>query len=135
MDSPESDVTESGGHWQLLRDLLAFQWKLILDGLRDLFLVPISVLAALLGLITNPKEPDIYFNALMNLGHKSDRWINLFGSRSHDDTDHSRENAPSADQVVARVEELLRWEYEKGGVVKSAKEHTDDLLKRIRKEL
>ncbi|XOV88514.1 MAG: hypothetical protein ACFHX7_01210 [Pseudomonadota bacterium] len=131
MESPEPDVSEQPGHWQLLRDLLAFQWKLLLDGLRDLFLVPISIAAALLGFIISPGNPGLYFEGLMKLGHKSDRWINLFGSQLDDMAD----TAPSADQVVARIEDMLRREYEKGGIVRSAKEQTDELIRRIRKEL
>jgi len=38
---------------QLLRQILVFQFKLAMDGLRDLLMSPISIAAALAGILTN----------------------------------------------------------------------------------
>ncbi|MBQ74291.1 MAG: hypothetical protein CMQ20_04600 [Gammaproteobacteria bacterium] len=82
-DSEESPVGEEQTHqyWHLLRDPIAFQFKLTLDALRDLLLSPISIVAALAGLIRRQDDPGKYFHDLLRLGHRSDRWINLFGKR------------------------------------------------------
>lgn len=43
---------------QLLRQILVFQFKLAMDGIRDVLLSPISVIAALAGILTNnPTHP------------------------------------------------------------------------------
>lgn len=124
--SPEPE-TESG-HWQLIRDVIAFQFKLAADGLRDLLLSPASMVAALLGLFSRPKDPGVYFRKLMRFGKQSDRWINLFGAETHYHKDET-----SSDTYVRKVEDLIVNEYHKGGVVRSVKDRTDALLGRLGK--
>ena len=62
----------------LLQDVLVFQFKLTLDGFRDVFLSPISLVVALLGGLIGRSDPGKHFRRLLELGHTSDRWINLF---------------------------------------------------------
>ena len=52
---------------QLLRQILVFQFKLAMDGIRDVLLSPISVIAALAGILTNHPDPSRYFNQLLQL--------------------------------------------------------------------
>ena len=124
----QPEAGQPPGHWQLLRDLLALQFKLAIDGVRDLLLSPLSVIAALAGFVSNPDNPGKYFYRLLRFGHKSDRWINLFGAEDHDP------DADSSDRYVRKVENLIVREYNKGGVVKNLKDGTDGLLKRIRRQ-
>jgi len=42
---------------QLLRQILVFQFKLAMDGIRDVLLSPISVIAALAGILSNHPDP------------------------------------------------------------------------------
>ena len=70
----------------LLWAVLVFQAKLVLDGLRDVVLVPVSLFAALFGLIAGGNEPDRFFQQVLRLGRRSEVWINLFGHRSHKGT-------------------------------------------------
>ncbi len=67
----------------LLWAVLVFQAKLVVDGLRDVILVPVSLFAALFGLIAGGDEPDKFFHQVLKLGRRSEIWINLFGHRSH----------------------------------------------------
>ncbi|MCB1693130.1 MAG: hypothetical protein KDI19_10210, partial [Pseudomonadales bacterium] len=77
MNEPQSSDTKVGegepgeeapaNHWHLLRDVLAFQVKLALDGIRDLLLSPLSIIAVLAGVIASPRKPDRYFRRLMHL--------------------------------------------------------------------
>jgi hypothetical protein len=46
---------------QLLRQVLVFQFKLAMDGIRDVLLSPISVIAALAGILTSHTDPSRYF--------------------------------------------------------------------------
>lgn len=62
-----------------LTDLAVFQFKLALDGLRDLLLSPVAIVAALAGLIAGGDRPDRYLREVLKFGLKTERWINLFG--------------------------------------------------------
>ncbi len=131
-----NDRTEPGAttpnHWQLLRDMVVFQAKLAIDGLRDLVLLPISLVAGVAGLLFSPDNPGKYFQRLLEFGRKTDVWINLFGATEH----YTGEmKSPSSDAYVQKLEEMLINEYKRGGVVKNIKDQTDSLVKRIQTEI
>lgn len=90
-DESQDDARQpiEGEHVSRLRvasDLLVFQFKLVLDGLRDILLSPLSIVAVLLGFIAGGRRPDLYFRRLLRLGLKTDRWINLFGEHDGPNT-------------------------------------------------
>ena len=136
MKEPELETNESGievpvpGHWQVFRDLLAFQFKLVLDAMRDLLLSPISVIAVIAGLVSRQDNPGKHFYDLLRVGHKSDHWINLFGTADSD----AEDPRISSDTYVKKVEDLIISEVQKGGVVKNMKDRTDGLIEKIRKD-
>lgn len=118
--------------WQLLRDVLAFQFKLAMDGLRDILLSPVSIVAAIIGILTSGKEPGRYFYRLLEFGHKTDRWINLFNSYSDDDpARESPTDSRGADAVVKKAEAFVVDEYRKGGVVQKLKDNADKAIDRL----
>ncbi len=120
----ETDAQEkSPSRWQLLRDVVAFQFKLAIDGLRDIILSPISITAALIGVLTSSSNPGKYFYRLLEIGHDSDRWINLFNTYNDENEDRV-----SADQIVKRAESAVVSEYEKGGVLTKVKNKTDKVI-------
>lgn len=122
MSDQAPEQTEHPGRWQLLRDVLAFQFKLAMDGLRDVLLSPISITAALIGIFSDRHNPGRYFYTLLELGHRSDRWINLFGRYDHE-TDE-----PSADGIIKSAEQRVLDHYSKGGVVSQIKDRTDKAI-------
>ncbi|SNY93764.1 hypothetical protein SAMN04515647_4084 [Cohaesibacter sp. ES.047] len=61
----------------VVRRTILFQLRLAADGLRDLLLSPICVIAALLGLL-KPDNPSWALDRLMSFGRVTDHWINLF---------------------------------------------------------
>jgi hypothetical protein len=65
----------------------------------------------LAGILTNHPDPSRYFNQLLQLGHRSDQWINLFNSHSKDS------ESSTADDFVREAESIVRSELEKGGVM------------------
>lgn len=89
---PETDpASEPGGETEasrlhLVLDVLAFQFKLAADGLRDLILSPLSIISAVMGLVAGGDDPYRYFRQLLRLGRRSEIWINLFGQRRHGGT-------------------------------------------------
>jgi len=83
-DEPPSDdpIPATGTHisrLQMLTDVLLFQFKLVIDGLRDLLLSPLSIVAAVAGLIAGGEHPDRYFRKVIRFGRRTEVWINLFG--------------------------------------------------------
>ncbi len=105
--------------WQLIRDSLVFQLKLVVDGLRDFLLVPAALIATILGLIIHPREPDYYFKQVLSWGRDSEIWINLFGRRN------VSSDAKQLDDLVHIAEEKIRAEVEKGGIAATAKDAID----------
>ena len=127
-----------GGHerWPLIRDVLMFQCKLLVDGLRDLVLLPVSLLVGIVSIIGKGKgsPPGSEFYELLHAAHRSDRWINLFGAaekRSQDVADIGQSlsaTTPDLDDLVARVETFLVEEYRKGGITAQTRARMDAAL-------
>lgn len=136
MKEPEPETNDPGievlppGHWQVFRDLLAFQFKLALDAVRDLLLSPISIITVIAGLVSRQDNPGKHFYDLLRVGHKSDRWINLFGTADSDGED----SRISSDTYVKKFEDLVINEVQKGGMIKNMKDKTDGLIKKIKKD-
>jgi hypothetical protein len=122
--------TESG-RWTLIRDLLVFQCKLIADGFRDFLLLPVSLIAGLISLLGKGPNPGPEFYDLLQLGRRSERWINLFGAldtKTGPASDRDKAEGKDFDDLVSRVESFLVEEYRKGGVTAQAKQRLDDAL-------
>jgi len=96
---------------QLIRGLVSFQFRLILDGTRDLILSPVSVIATLLDLLGPESRRGQYFEMLCFWGHRSDRWINLFGLPEKDVLsagESTQELVSSADKLIEKIEKTIR---------------------------
>lgn len=128
--------------WQLVWDVVIFQGKLVLDGGRDLLLSPLSIIIAIYALITGSQAPGRQFYDLMHLGHRTDKWINLFGAakrippsefsakflNSFGDEGADDQNV---DNLVSQMEELVKKRYEKGGVTATAKTNIDKAFDKL----
>jgi len=80
------------------------QAKLVVDGLRDAILIPVSILAALVGLLRGGEDCDREYRRVIKLGRRSERWINLFGHQRP----LGRSSARSMDSVLDQVEQTVR---------------------------
>jgi hypothetical protein len=94
----------TNGAGPLLRAVATLQFKLLLDTLRDLALSPLALAAALADLILLKRQPPRYFRAVLRLGARSDRWIDVW-SGGEEEHVPSRE---SVDALLFRVEEVVR---------------------------
>jgi hypothetical protein len=95
----------------LIRETAVLQLKLIADGFRDAVLIPISLLAALVGLLRGGEDCDREFRRLIKLGRRSERWINLFGHQQPLGISHP---AGSMDKILNQVESIVLDQYKKG---------------------
>jgi hypothetical protein len=117
--------------WTLIRDIAVFQMKLIVDGLRDLILLPISLVAGLISLLKGGTELGSEFYDLLRVGRRSEHWINLFGAAERMHGPSKLEEffpADDIDEIVSRVESFVVDEYNKGGVTAQAKKRFDQAL-------
>ena len=123
--------------WTLMRDIAVMQVKLIVDGLRDLVLVPVSLVAGIYSLATFDREqPGSQFYHILSLGKQSERWINLFGALKNAPPDMAQfEPFPDADMddLVGRLETFVVNEHKRGGITAQAKDRFDRALNAVRR--
>jgi hypothetical protein len=94
----------------ILRDLIIFQIKLVMDGLKDIVLAPVSIVAAIADLLLPGTRRGHRFYAVMRVGERFDRWLNLFAAaeragRSDDGLLGSERADP--DSMLGRIESIL----------------------------
>lgn len=132
MDTRAHERPSEPDSWTLIRDVGVLQVKLLVDGFRDLLLLPAALIAGLLSLAqTSNGKPGPQFYRLLALGKQSEHWINLFGAVSHSPEhcdDESRLGDVDIDDIVTRVETFVVDEYRRGNVTKQAKARLDKAL-------
>ncbi len=105
------NATNQNPRLSLLREAAILQVKLLADGIRDAILIPVSLLAALLGLLEGGDKCDAKFRRVIKLGRRSERWINLFGQQRPLDTSSP---TGSIDNILGQVEAVVLDQYKKG---------------------
>ncbi len=136
MQDDSQSTDQPTDRWTLLRDIAVLQVKLVVDGLRDLVLVPVSLIAGIISLVKSGDEPATEFYDLLKMGRRSERWINLFGAaeRVHGPASEDDQLLPDdIDALARRVESFVVDEYQKGGVTKQAKEQVDKAINTLHK--
>ena len=137
MDLFGKEAPARPAHWTLLRGIGVLQVKLVIDGFRDLLLVPASLIAGLISLLnTQNGKPGSEFYELVSVGRQSERWINLFGAINNappEIRDQNHFGEADIDEIVARMENFVVDEYQRGGVTAQAKARLDKLLEKIQK--
>jgi hypothetical protein len=123
--------------WTLIRDVAVLQVKLVVDGLRDLILVPLSLIAGIVSLASGEKGvPGTHFYRLLGVGKQSELWINLFGAMKNapPDLEHPMP-FPDADmdEIVGKIEAFVVDEEKRGGMTAQAKERFDKAIDAMQK--
>ena len=134
MNEQPPAVDNRPDNWTLIRDAAVLQVKLIVDGLRDFLLVPASLIAAIVSLVkSSDGKPGPEFYQLLDMGKRSERWINLFGARAHSPESEESDGFDdmNIDQIVGRVETFVVDEYKRGGITAQAKDGIDKALNAI----
>jgi hypothetical protein len=94
----------------LLRDLMIFQVKLVLDGMKDIVLMPLTIVAAAIDIVSPGRRPGHRFYLVMSLGERFDRWLNLFSAS--DRADASKDGLfgrgrTGRNTMLGEIEEML----------------------------
>ena len=100
------------------------------DGFRDLLLLPISLIATLIGLLRGGGAPEREFLQVIEVGRASEQWINLFGSHELPD---GASAAASIDTLFKKVEKTLKQQYKTAGTSQSAQAEIDEALQAAQK--
>ncbi|MEM6818804.1 MAG: hypothetical protein AAF578_08425 [Pseudomonadota bacterium] len=99
---------------QLVRDLIVFQFKLFIDGLRDVILIPVSLVAGILSLLKPGRDAGAEFYEVVTFGKQTERSINLFEAADRMQTSSDNDQIPELDGLVSDVENYMRDQYDKG---------------------
>lgn len=138
MQQTSGDMPRKSSRWNLIRDIAVLQVKLVIDGLRDLILVPASLLAGLVSLVKSEHgQPGPQFYRLLGYGKESERMINLFGAysnRPESTDDPDRFGNVDIDDLVSRVESFVVDEYRRGDITAQAKARIDQALDAIQRK-
>jgi hypothetical protein len=125
----------SGERWRFLRDVAVFQLKLFLDNVRDLALIPISLVAALIDLVYKGEREGTLFYKVLRWGAHSEEVIDVYSAIEHHPPGSFKVNpAYTVDAVVARLEGVVVRECEKGGTAASIKAAMDRAIDQLHRE-
>src|SRR5256886_16108949 len=119
--------------WPFWRDVLVFELKMFIGNLRDLALMPVSVVAAIIDLISKGEHEGSLFYRVLRWGAHSEEVLDAYSPIRDELHDLNVNPNYTVDAVVARLEGVLVREYEKGGTaatIKAALDRTIDQLHR-----
>jgi hypothetical protein len=94
----------------IIRDVIIFQLKLVLDGLKDVVLSPIAVGAAVLDVLLPGERAGHRFYGVMRAGEGFERWLNLWGPARRADARQDGlfgASPAGADTLLGRLEEAV----------------------------
>lgn len=123
--------TDTSKRGELIRKTVVFQLKLMADGFRDLVLLPVSLIATVIGLLRGGDQPDREFQQVIQVGRDSEQWINLFGN--HDAPENANATT-SIDALFTKVEETLKQQYLAAGTSARAQAEIDEALQAAHEE-
>ena len=129
-DQSSARNTDPHARWKFLRDVLVFQVKLVLGNLQNFVLLPVSLVAAAIDLVSKREREGGNFYKVLDWGRKTDEAINIYSAiGGYHATGGDNESAMSAnftvDAVVSKIEGAIVREYQKGGTAANIKAAVD----------
>jgi len=96
---------------EVVHDTLVLQLKLIIDGLRDLMLMPLVLIASIYGLVMHKSNPGRYLYRLLSYGKASEKWIGLFDEAEKDHLDPVDLKSTSFDDLIKKTQNAFESKY------------------------
>lgn len=128
-------ASQVNDRWRFLRDVVVFQLKMFLDNVRDFALMPISLIAAVIDLIYKGEKEGALFYRVLGWGAHSEEVINVYSAIKQQRPADFRINPDyTVDSVIARLEAVVKREYEKGGTAASIKTALDRAMDQLHRE-
>src|SRR3982751_4621375 len=123
---------EPDERWKFLRDVVVFQLKMLLDNVRDLVLMPVSLAAALCDLVLRGEREGARFYKVLRWGWHSEKVIDVYSAiENHSPGDFEIGRDYTVDGVIARLENVVTREVEKGGTAASIKSAMDRAIDQL----
>lgn len=102
------------------RDFLIFQLKLVLDGLKDVLLFQVSIVAIVLDILSGKGRRPRLFYSVLRASERFDHWLSLHSvveRLDREDGDDGLFGASSAgsDSLLGKLEQMVRGGDEPGG--------------------
>ncbi len=122
--------------WRFLRDVAVFEFKMVLDNIRDFLLIPASLVVALLDLVFRGEREGERFYRLLKWGRHSESMIDVYSCIEDSDEppafdEQTLKQTYSVDAVVARLEGVIAREVERGGTAATVKQAVDKAIDQI----
>ncbi len=111
-EAPDEPRSTGVSKSDLVRDAVVFQVKLVIDGIRDFILIPVSLVATLISLLKSGDEAGREFYDVVAFGRDTEKKINLFSAAERIDVEEDKFDSPDLDSLVDQVEGYMRKEYE-----------------------
>ncbi|MFK8013054.1 MAG: hypothetical protein AB8B80_13525 [Marinicellaceae bacterium] len=96
---------------EVIYDTLVLQLKLLVDGIRDLMLMPLVLMATLYGLIMHTKSPGRYLYRLLSYGKASEKWIGLFDEAEKDQMKPVEIKNKSFEELIKKTQIAIESKY------------------------
>lgn len=117
MDNVDNNLPVKPSPGVTLRDFVVFQLKLVLDGLKNILLLNLSVIAIVFDVITGRAAHPRLFYGVVRLSRRFRGWLRLHRLRgARIDDEHGTiledliDGAPDADRLADEFERLVRRE-------------------------
>jgi hypothetical protein len=98
-----TDNPKRGSRLRIVRDVLVFQFKLGMEALLDITLIPVSLAAAAVDLLLGNWRRPRWFHAVLRFGERCERRIDLWGVKTDGELADLEINA-----VMRSIETLIR---------------------------
>jgi hypothetical protein len=120
--------------WRFWRDVLVFQLKMFIGNLRDFALMPVSLGAAFIDLVSKGEREGSLFYGVLRWGAHSEEVLDAYSPIKHELQDLKINPNYTVDAIVSRLEDVLIREYEKGGTAASIKAAFDRTIDQLHRE-
>ena len=128
-------VTNPGRHnderWGFWRDVLVFNLKILLGNLRDFALIPVSLGAALIDVVSKGEREGSLFYRVLRWGAHSEDVLDAYSAVKQEKLTINPDY--TVDAVIRRIESTLVREYEKGGTAASIKSALDGVIDQLQR--
>ena len=124
--------TTSNERWTFFRDVVVFQLKMLLDNARDLVLMPVALVAALIDLLLRGEREGARFYRVLRWGWHSEKVIDVYSAiENHPPDKFQVREAYTVDGVISRLENVVTRELEKGATAAGIKSAMDRAIDQI----
>ena len=99
----------------LLRDLFILALKLLIDGLKDAFLLQVAIIAVVFDILFGRRGRPLLFYNVLRMGERFDLWLNLYGAASDAETSEDGlfgASRAGANTLLGRLEQIVRQKVE-----------------------